>query len=162
MLSLLYDQDYVGSMSPQKLSLCYRLPTRGRVGTKLGDAWYVQNVSIIFFMFHACYILITTCLSYTLYHFYAFSGTNLLTRCHSVSSCFLLSFCFRNSILEISSEFNANLTDLFLDRGEAAAQRRRPEASRGRQAGPRRGQGWARTPRPPPLLGCPLTPSFRL
>ena len=26
---------------------CYRLPTRGRVGTKLGDAWYVSNVSII-------------------------------------------------------------------------------------------------------------------
>ena len=46
--TLLYDQDYVGSMSPQKLSLCYRLPTRGRVGTKLGDAWYVQHVSIIF------------------------------------------------------------------------------------------------------------------
>ena len=46
--TLLYDQDYVGSMSPQKLSLCYRLPTRGQVGTKLGDAWYVQNVSIIF------------------------------------------------------------------------------------------------------------------
>ena len=26
---------------------CYRLPTRGRVGTKLGDAWYVSNISII-------------------------------------------------------------------------------------------------------------------
>ena len=26
---------------------CYRLPTRGRVGTKLGGAWYVSNVSII-------------------------------------------------------------------------------------------------------------------
>ena len=31
------DQDYDGSMSLQKL-LFYRLPTRGRVGTKLGDA----------------------------------------------------------------------------------------------------------------------------
>ena len=41
------DQDYVGSMSPQKLFCFYRLPTRGRVGTKLGDAWYVSNVSII-------------------------------------------------------------------------------------------------------------------
>ena len=36
-LAILYDQDYVGSMSLQKL-LFYRLPTRGRVGTKLGDA----------------------------------------------------------------------------------------------------------------------------
>ena len=26
----------------------YHLPTRGRVGIKLGDAWYVSNVSIIF------------------------------------------------------------------------------------------------------------------
>jgi hypothetical protein len=35
-------------MSPQKLFLCYHLPTRGRAGVKLGDAWYVSNVSIIF------------------------------------------------------------------------------------------------------------------
>ena len=32
------DQDYVGSMSLQKLCCFYRLPTRGRAGTKLGDA----------------------------------------------------------------------------------------------------------------------------
>ena len=41
-------------------------------------------------MFHAYIIPIATCFIYTLYHFYAFSGTNLLTRCHSTSSCFLL------------------------------------------------------------------------
>jgi hypothetical protein len=35
-------------MSPQKLFLYYHLPTRGRAGVKLGDAWYVSNVSIIF------------------------------------------------------------------------------------------------------------------
>jgi hypothetical protein len=35
-------------MSPQKLLFCYHLPTRGRAGVKLGDAWYVSNVSIIF------------------------------------------------------------------------------------------------------------------
>ena len=28
--------------------LCHHLPTRGRAGVKLGDAWYVSNVSIIF------------------------------------------------------------------------------------------------------------------
>ena len=37
-LAILYDQDYDGSMSPQKLSCFYRLPTRERVGTKFGDA----------------------------------------------------------------------------------------------------------------------------
>ena len=36
-----------GCMSPQKLFF-YHLPTRGRAGVKLGDAWYVGNVSIIF------------------------------------------------------------------------------------------------------------------
>jgi hypothetical protein len=35
-------------MSPQKLFFCYHLPTRGRAGVKLRDAWYVSNVSIIF------------------------------------------------------------------------------------------------------------------
>jgi hypothetical protein len=35
-------------MSPQNLLFCYHLPTRGRAGVKLGDAWYVLNVSIIF------------------------------------------------------------------------------------------------------------------
>jgi hypothetical protein len=35
-------------MSPQKLLFCYHLPTRGWAGVKLGDAWYVSNVSIIF------------------------------------------------------------------------------------------------------------------
>jgi hypothetical protein len=35
-------------MSPQKLFVCYHLPTRGWARVKLGDAWYVSNVSIIF------------------------------------------------------------------------------------------------------------------
>jgi hypothetical protein len=37
-----------GCMSSQKLLFCYYLPTRGRAGVKLGDAWYVSNVPIIF------------------------------------------------------------------------------------------------------------------
>ena len=49
-------------------------------------------------------ISIATCFGYTLYHFYAFSGTNLLTRCHSASSLFSAVFRFRNPRKEISSE----------------------------------------------------------
>ena len=41
-------------------------------------------------MFHAYIIPIATCFIHTSWHFYAFSGTNLLTRCHIASSCFLL------------------------------------------------------------------------
>jgi hypothetical protein len=43
-------------MSPQKLFFCYHLPTRGRAGVKLGDPWYVSNVSIIFW----CSMLVLT------------------------------------------------------------------------------------------------------
>jgi hypothetical protein len=35
-------------MSSKKLFFCYHLPTLGRVWVKLGDVWYVSNVSIIF------------------------------------------------------------------------------------------------------------------
>jgi hypothetical protein len=50
-------------MSPQKLLFCYHLPTRGRAGVKLGDAWYVSNISIIFdapclFMHHLLCVLL--------------------------------------------------------------------------------------------------------
>jgi hypothetical protein len=50
-------------MSPQKLFFCYHLPTRGRVGVKLGDAWYVSNISIIFyapclFIHHLLWVLL--------------------------------------------------------------------------------------------------------
>jgi hypothetical protein len=31
-----------------KIIFCYHLPTRGRAGVKIADAWYVANVSIIF------------------------------------------------------------------------------------------------------------------
>jgi hypothetical protein len=46
------------------------------------------------------------CFVYTSWRFYAFSGTNLLTRCHSASSCFLLFLCFRKVIQEIFSELD--------------------------------------------------------
>ena len=39
-------------------------------------------------MFHDDIMLIATCFGCTLYYFYAFSGTNLLTRCKSASSVF--------------------------------------------------------------------------
>ena len=41
-------------------------------------------------MFHATLLMISTCFMHTLCHIYAFSGTNLLTRCRSASCCFLL------------------------------------------------------------------------
>ena len=46
----------LGSIPHQKFCF-YHLPTRGRVGIKLGDAWYVSNVSIIFYCSMLYYIL---------------------------------------------------------------------------------------------------------
>jgi hypothetical protein len=44
-------------------------------------------------MLHACSYTICLVLCYTSWHFYAFSGTNLLTRCHSASSLCFCCFC---------------------------------------------------------------------
>jgi hypothetical protein len=43
---------------------------------------------------------------YTSWHFYAYSRTNLLTRCHSASSLFLLFLYFRKATQEIFSELD--------------------------------------------------------
>src|SRR3954468_22850376 len=43
---------------------------------------------LYFFMFHACLVSTLLCFVYTLRCFYMFSGTNLLTRCHSASCLF--------------------------------------------------------------------------
>ena len=60
-------------------------------------------------MFHAVIMLITTCFGCTLYYFYAFSGTNLLTRCQSASSVFASVFGFRKSYTENIVKIGGNL-----------------------------------------------------
>jgi hypothetical protein len=50
-------------------------------------------------MLHACLYTICFVFCYTLWHFYAFSGTNLLTRCQSASSLFSAVFVFRKSYI---------------------------------------------------------------
>ena len=67
----------LGSIPHQKFCF-YHLPTRGRAGIKLGDAWYVSNVSIFFIV--PCYIIFCFgCLMGFIIHFYIIFGTNLLT-----------------------------------------------------------------------------------
>ena len=57
-------------------------------------------------MFHAYIIPIATYFIYILYGFYAFSVTNLLTRCHSASSLFSSIFGFKKAVKEIFSELH--------------------------------------------------------
>ena len=53
----------LGIIPHQKFSF-YQLPTRGRAGIKLGDAWYVSNVSIIFDCSMLLYLLFWTILGF--------------------------------------------------------------------------------------------------
>ena len=63
---------------PHQKFFFYHLPTRGRAGIKLGDAWYVSNVSIIFYCSMLLYYLFWMLMGFIL-HFYIIFGTNLLT-----------------------------------------------------------------------------------
>jgi hypothetical protein len=57
-------------------------------------------------MFHACFYTICVVFRYTLWHFYAFSGPNLLTSRHSASSLFSAVLCFRKVTQEIFLELD--------------------------------------------------------
>jgi hypothetical protein len=57
-------------------------------------------------MLHACLYTICFVFSYTSWRLYAFYRTNLLRRCHSAHSLFLLFLCFRIATQEIFSELD--------------------------------------------------------
>src|SRR3954464_4376784 len=57
-------------------------------------------------MLHACFVSILTCFMCTFIQYLAFSGTNLMIRYRSASSCFLLFLYFRKVTYEIFSELN--------------------------------------------------------
>ena len=67
----------LGSIPYQKFCF-YHLPTHGRAGIKLGDAWYVSNVSIIFDCSMLLYYPFWMFMGFIL-HIYIIFGTNLLT-----------------------------------------------------------------------------------
>ena len=76
------------SSTPHQKFCFYHLPTRGRAGIKLGDAWYVSNVSIIFDCSMLLYYLFWMFMGFII-HFYIIFGTNLLTGGPAQNCCFL-------------------------------------------------------------------------
>jgi hypothetical protein len=98
-------------------------------------------------MLHACFYTICIVFRYTLWHFYAFSGTNLLTSRHSTSSLFFTVFVFEKS-------YTGNI--LRIGRNQSQSPRispKLPENRRGVGVGPRgaltlgrRGQGLGHAP----------------
>src|SRR3954462_10026643 len=103
-------------------------------------------------MLHACFVYIPTCFICSFIHFLAFSETNLLTRCHSASSCFLLFLCFRKVVHEIFSELHGTKTQYLIIPSRSRSQK-------GGHVAARHGAGAAR---PGPAPGLCLAPSSRL
>ena len=89
----------------------YHLATRGRAGVKLGDAWYVSNVSIIFDCSMLYYLLFWTILGF-IFHFYIIFGTNLLTVGPTQNCCFLPSSVFRRNGISNGVQTEWNLREL--------------------------------------------------
>jgi hypothetical protein len=149
---------YVTSKIILLLSLTYSRMSR----VKLGDAWYVSNVSIIFdapcFFYTICLVF-----RYTSCRFYAISGTNLLTRCHSASSLFSVVFVFQKSytgnILRIARNKFGNSYFFRTKDDDQTGTGEGPEAghtTRGRGPVPGRAHLWWGHP------GGPLTPPLCL
>ena len=100
------------SSIPHQKFCFYHLPTRGQAGIKLGDAWYVSNVSIIFDCSMLYYILFWTLMGFII-HFYIILGTNLLTGGPAQNCCFLPISEFRRKIISngVQTEWNLRERD---------------------------------------------------
>jgi hypothetical protein len=113
-------------------------------------------------MLHACLYTICFVSCYTSWHFYAFSGTNLLTRCHSASSLFLLFLCFGKATQEIFLELDETKAkpSIFTEASRRPKMRRR--GARGsphpRVVRPRPGLRHQGVSRPGPLSDAALSP----
>ena len=106
----------LGSIPHQKFCF-YHLPTRGRAGIKLGDAWYVSNVSIIFDCSMLLYYLFWMFMGFTL-HFYIIFGTNLLTGGPARIAVFLPISVFRRKGISngVQTEWNLRERDFWNER----------------------------------------------
>ena len=93
------------SSTPHQKFRFYHLPTRGRAWIKLGDAWYVSNVSIIFDCSMLCYLLFWAILGFII-HFYIIFRTNLLTGDPAQNCCFLPISVFRRKGISNGVEIN--------------------------------------------------------
>jgi hypothetical protein len=112
-------------------------------------------------MLHACLCTFSLCFVYISWHFYTFSGTNLLTRCHSASSLFSAVLCFRKVTQEIFSELDETKDEvpIFPDTRRSPKQRRR-EARGQPHHRVARATPWSChqvvwTPGPPPDIALP-------
>jgi hypothetical protein len=90
-------------------------------------------------MLHAYLHTICFVFCYTSWHFYAFSGTNLLTRCHSASSLFSAIFVFQKVTQEILSELDKTKAEppIFTEASRIPKMRQRGATSHAHHQGAR-------------------------
>ena len=95
------------SSIPHQKFCFYHLHTRGRAGIKLGDAWYVSNVSIVFDCSMLLYYLFWMLMGFIL-HFYIVFGTNLLNGGPAQIAVFLPISVFRRKGISngVQTEWN--------------------------------------------------------
>jgi hypothetical protein len=93
-------------------------------------------------LLHACFYTICLVFRYTSWHFYAFSRTNLLTRCHSASSLFSAIFVFQKS-------YTGNILGIGQNKSQTSRKLPKlPEVRRGDGEGPWAGHSRAAWPSP--------------
>ena len=149
------------SSTPHQKFSFYHLPTRGRAGIKLGDAWYVSNISIIFYCSMLHYLLFWTILGF-IFHFYIIFGTNLLIGGRAQNCCFFLpiSVFRRNGISNgVQTEWNFREHD-FLTEHDPGDLDPTPISNRGGHEGGERPPRARPLPRGPAV--APPTYSFLL
>ena len=102
------------SSTPHQKFCFYHLPTRGRAGIKLGDAWYVSNVSIIFYCSMLLYYPFWMFMGFIL-HIYIIFGTNLLTGGPARIAVFLPISVFRRKGISngVQTEWNLRERDFW-------------------------------------------------
>ena len=106
----------LGSIPHQKFCF-YHLPTRGREGIKLDDAWYVSNISIIFYSSMLLYYLFWMFMGFILHNYIIF-GTNLLTGGPTRIAVFLPISVFRRKGISngVQTEWNLRERDFWNER----------------------------------------------
>src|SRR3954449_11982613 len=94
-------------------------------------------------MLNVCFTPIPICFMCTLWHYYAFSGTNLLTRCRSASSCFLLFLVLEKLHRKYSRNGTGQKPNFLFYQREDGARRGVGDEPRGGPTMPGRGLGLA-------------------
>ena len=109
-------RNMLGSIPHQKFCF-YHLPTRGRAWIKLGDAWYVSNVSIIFYCSMLLYYPFWMFMGFIL-HIYIIFGTNILTGGPARITVFLPISVFQRKGISngVQTEWNLRERDFWNER----------------------------------------------